>query len=414
MSALLKSVHKFRFYFLIFLFFAWLILIGIIYPLLPLTGDEAWNYLGFARYGSLFTLTHYELPNNHIFFTFIQSLFVHKKILVHFPLELRLFNCIVGATLLFLSGFIVAKITNKKFSIKLTSLAAILVFFASPLLTPYFIVGRGYLLGSLFLLIGIYLFLNKKFYASVLAFILSVWTIPSFAFAIPLIYVFDLYNDKKNRKKIFATGFLIPIISFMVYLPVIKQLISASSFGWGYNSLQVFLTLTFNSLSNLFIIPFGSLIFLTTYFLSLIIIKNEGNKKLKSFVLFLFLSNFGYVIFAVLFFSLNLSTLPFIRNGIFIPLFISFTNISAYFNAHGKQRIFLGFILVLNLTAGIYLFSKLLPFNKSTYPFFDGEQKYTSSNLTHFLNNGGEFIKNDSKDTIQIMYFSFINSVPIK
>ncbi len=412
--ALLNYLNKYRFFIYLIFLFCSLIFISIFYPLLPLTGDEAWNYLGFARYGPIFTLTHYELPNNHIFFTFIQSFFAHKKILIYFPLELRVFNCLVGALFLYLSGLIICRILKKEKSIKLLFSISMLIFFASPLLTPYFISGRGYLLGSLLLFLGINFFLKKKFYYSSIFFILSIWTIPTFILTLPLIYLASMIVDKKYRASIFISGAIIPLSSIILYSPVIKDLIHASKFGWGYNSLSLFIDLTFNSLSNLFLVPLGSLIFVVTYFFSLIIIVNKGNKKLKKFTLYLFLANSSYLLLVVFQFILGLSTLPFVRNGIFIPIFVSITISCAFLISSHKKKIFIGLILVLNLFVGFYLFTKLLPFNKNFYPFFEGEQVYTSKPLIKFLDNGGDFIYHDSKDTILIMYYSFINSVPIK
>ena len=41
--------------------------------IVPLTYDEAANYQIFSSRGYAFVLTNYSLPNNHVFFTLLQS-----------------------------------------------------------------------------------------------------------------------------------------------------------------------------------------------------------------------------------------------------------------------------------------------------------------------------------------------------
>jgi hypothetical protein len=148
-----------------------------------------------------------------------------------------------------------------------------------------------------------------------------IWTIPTFIFTLPFLYLASIFIfGKKYFKKLILSGVFILIGSFIVYLPILDQLIGASKFGWGFNgSLRLFLNDSFKSISNFSYINNGiliSILFLVTFFFSLSRIRNNiTSKELKIFVLFLFSSIISYfltIIFAV---NLNLITIPFLTSS---------------------------------------------------------------------------------------------------
>lgn len=415
----LRHLYNFRLLIYFFVVFSALIFISIVYPLIPLNGDEVRTYLDFAQHGSLFSITHYEVPNNHVFFTFLQSFFLHKKILLLIPYEIRLLNTIICLLFFAFLSYIFTTLLKKKMSLFVFLFLTLLCFFASPLLTPYFIVARGYLLGSLLLLAGAFFLSTNKFYLAAFSFILSVWTIPTFMFAVPLQYVGALLvNRRVDQKKVIISGLLVPIGSIILYFPVWKDLLGNANMGWGYESLNIFSLLTLNSVSNFSYIRFGFVIniwYLIIFIFSFFFIQKKADEALRRFVLFLLLSIAGYLIIVLLFFLLGITSLPFVRNGLFIPLFVALTILFASFMTKGKVKGMLEISLLLNILIGIFLLTNLFPMNKKPYPAFNGDQKYTSKSLIQFLTNKNvKYLSIDGNDNVLIMYYSFIYSIPIK
>jgi len=398
------------------LFFSILLLFSVFFPTFPLNGDEAWNYLGFSRFGPVYSATNYQLPNNHIFFTILQSLIVKKKILVYFPLEVRLLNCVVGAAVLSFLGYLGSNLLKKKMSVSLFLFVAVCSLFASPLVTPYLIVARGYLLGTLLLILGVYFLAVEKFYKGSVAFIFSVWTIPTFILALPIIYIICPFIFKKTEwKKICISGLAVPVGALTLYIPVVNQILENTNVGWGYGSVQKFSYLTFNSISNVYWI-FGGLawniVFLLVYFYSLIeIYKNKKFEKMRRFVMLCFAGVVSYLVAAHLMFALQLKSTPFTRNGIFIPLVIVVTIFfaSRVANSQIKKFLLVG-ILTVNMLLGLFFFLKANIHDKNyTYPVFEGEQSLNSKSLIKFFEGKDKkSIENDTTNTVQITFYSFI------
>src|SRR5262249_16185728 len=147
----------------------------------PLTSDESWNYHYVSRRGAFYALTTYELPNNHILFSALQSL-LPDRLIVAWPPIIRLLNIIYGTVFLLLAQYLLKPNLG---SVGATIGAAALVL-CNPLFTLYFFIARGYLLGSLLLLISLAIAATgRKFALSAIFAGLATLCVPTFALALP-------------------------------------------------------------------------------------------------------------------------------------------------------------------------------------------------------------------------------------
>lgn len=90
--------------------------------------------------------------------------------------------------------------------------------------------------------------------------------------------------------------------------------------------------------------------------------------------------------------------------------------IASFITKNKFERYVLRGVVLANIVIGIWLF-RLFIFHSNTvpYPVFEGEQSLLSKHLAVFLESkNAKYIKNDDIYTIQIMYYSFIYSIPIK
>lgn len=92
------------------------VLYGSLFMIIPLQGDEIFNYLELARKGLKFCLRNYVVPNNHILFTAIQSVLMSDWLLYINPHFLRLFNVVCFLFLSYLL-FKIFFISSKKWVI---------------------------------------------------------------------------------------------------------------------------------------------------------------------------------------------------------------------------------------------------------------------------------------------------------
>lgn len=391
--------------------------LSILNPLLPLSSDEAWNYLGFSRFGPIYPIFHYELPNNHVFFSILQSLTVPTFLLSYFPTATRLLNCFVGAMLFSFLYFLTNKFFKGNNLIRLGFL--LMCFFISPSVTPYFLVARGTLLGMTLLIFAIYLLSAREYYLSSFILILSGWTLPTYAYTYPIIFLSAYFlADHKDRGKIISSVVIVLVGLVLCYLPVIKIMLSQTNV-WGYSSLYAFFSENFMSISNLSYLPYGlifHIFFIVGYVISMIVLfRGKFDQGLKKIILLLnsaILSYFTTVFLLAVVRSMNE---PFLRNGIFVPLFIGITISSMMIVTKNRLfRISIFTLLALNMVAGIYLFVSRLPHrNQLPYPAYTGEQSYASKPLLQLLgkNKPKEITENLRMDPL-INYYSTIYSIP--
>ena len=117
---------------------------------LPLTYDEARNWLGFSQHGVHFVTHNYLVANNHVLYTALIALIPHS--VVHDdPLNLRVLNIAVAIVLIDLM-FVWLVREGVPW---LLSIAALLL--SGPITVIYLGVARGYLLGTLLAFLGIHL-----------------------------------------------------------------------------------------------------------------------------------------------------------------------------------------------------------------------------------------------------------------
>jgi hypothetical protein len=397
---------------IIFAWFLLLSIISIISPIIPFTGDEAANYSEFSRFGPIYPIFHYEFPNNHIFFSVIQSLLIPKLILEFLPTFPRLLNIIV-AIYFFLFLFFFTRHLSRKiiFWIFLT----IVCFFVSPLVTPYFIVARGYLLGLILLITGIYFMIENKFFISSILFILSGWTVPTYAYTLPFIYIYALYVYPNTRKKELLSAILTLMGIFICYLFIIGQMLVQVNV-WGYKSLLDFCIQTLLSITNFSYIKYG-FIFNIAYLLLLVFsvavfLREKGNNKTKEFIIFLISAVFSYLMI-IIWFSIFLHVNePFLRNGLFIPLFLTIILcLIAISTKKDKLKVLILSIIVFNILAGAYLLVVNFQQVNPKYPVFEGEQYYGNNKLLQSIKDKKyTLIPENAKNNDILKYYLLIYS----
>ena len=179
----LKSLTAFQTVFLI------LIASGILFSRIylinryPFSGDEALSYFTFINNGFLLTTSFYPEPNNHIFYNLVVMLFnpfIENPIYV-----MRLPNVILNIVLLNFGFLYLLK--KRNFT---TAILFLIITGFSFSTSIYAVQGRGYMLISLFTVVGIIsgieLVENSKsklaFVSLIVASILGIYTIPIFLF----------------------------------------------------------------------------------------------------------------------------------------------------------------------------------------------------------------------------------------
>ena len=192
--------------------------------LFPLQYDEAFSYIHLIHKGLFTSAVYYPGPNNHIFFSNIAS--VLNLILP--PLAALRLPVIIGTTLgwYFLWDWLYTKI---RFEWAL--LLASIVFFL-PLMGIYGIIGRGYSLQFLFMLIACRAILASTFQAHhrrafLISSVLGFYLIPTFLYLFVTLVVYKtgqiiLAKEKKDLFKQWAKDLgIISLITTLLYSPVI-------------------------------------------------------------------------------------------------------------------------------------------------------------------------------------------------
>ena len=160
---------------------------------LPASYDEAFTYLNYSSKNILVSASHYQSPNNHIFFSLLTNF---TSLLPLDPLiAIRLPNFFLS----FLTSFLVFGILAKRLGASASLVAAILFSFSYPI-SLYSIHARGYLLYSLFSLIGVHSLLTlvlegeSRFHWALLtlASTLGFYTIPTFFYPYGSLFLFGL------------------------------------------------------------------------------------------------------------------------------------------------------------------------------------------------------------------------------
>lgn len=401
--------------------FGW---ISIISPIIPISYDEAWNWTNVASKGHLFPIFNYPAANNHVFFSFLQSFVTPKFLLWYLPEITRLLNVFVDAFFILFVWYLFSKFFKKSSPLWLACIFLIIVF-TSPLSMPFFIIARGYLLGALLLLMGIYLLSSRKYFLTSLMFILSCWTLPTYSYCLPLIYLYALFSsNKKERIRLYLSILVVPITLFILYSPIMSGVLVQGKI-WHTGTYAQFISAIWTAFSNLYnISPF---IFINDfYFMSYIVsiavlMRKNTDTATKRFFTLLTFSILSYIIVVGIFSWLGIATPPFLRVSLFIPLFGAITIFfaSIVVKQHGL-KVFLVLMLLLNTSVGFYFFITKLPFQrKNPYPILVDylvPLDFPISSKERILLQQGKISELDltfGLDDSVLYYFSQIYHVPV-
>jgi len=189
--------------------------------------DEAFSWLFFASQGSFVTLTHYPVPNNHIFYNLCSlfwSNFIGDEILA-----MRLTSIIAFWILLLLIFYYFLKTTNFQ-----TALFALMLVGLGFSQSVFAVQGRGYMLVALCFFVALwslqtYLNNQNKGYLVffTLACVIGFWTIPVFLYVFVSLYAYLIFAvwRKTIPKKVFIdffkAGLIIGGIVYLCYCPVL-------------------------------------------------------------------------------------------------------------------------------------------------------------------------------------------------
>lgn len=192
---------------------------------LPMTYDEAHNWLMFATAG-IGHITHtYPVPDNQVLFTVLQS-FLPASWVWHDPLTLRLVNIVIAIVLVNLMYYwlVQARVPRA------VALAGLLL--TGPTAVLYFGVARGYLLGTTLAFVGIHILAGRQ-RRSVVAvasagvlFALAVYTVPTFAFGMVGIAV--VLSWYRRLRDVLVWGVTAVVVAVVLYSPILHQLLSLS------------------------------------------------------------------------------------------------------------------------------------------------------------------------------------------
>ena len=272
----------------------------------PMTYDEAWTWLWVARRGPWYALSSYEVPNNHTLFSIVESLLPVAAVRA-FPALIRVPNLVVAAFV----TLVLARLSPKPRWLW-TSLALA----SSPLLTIYVFLARGYLMGSLYVLLaGVAIDRGHDGLAGVCAG-LAAATVPTFIFVVPgfvLLLVRRRAGKWLGAGVRFGTACVLSALLF--YWP---KLATVASMGHRYGShwplswvardtLGVLGANTWLSFALLAVVAWG------------LSRKQCSNSDVAKLLVAGCVSYVGTVALLVTFHAMRV---PYMRNGTFLPLFL--------------------------------------------------------------------------------------------
>jgi hypothetical protein len=206
----------------------------------PLIYDEAWNYLALSNRYIFYPLVRYKVPNNHIFFTFAQSVLVPDFLVRVNPHFLRIPNLLYAGAAVLLSYHVLVRRGGVR--IAPFAGAVLAVALVSPLATTYLFVARGYLLGTVLLLAGCYYLSRPPARYPFTGWLLVVgaaWTIPTFGYTLPGLFALHLMRLWSEGRRFEWRRDPLPrvvAILVVVYLPAAHEIVgwtSGASATWG-------------------------------------------------------------------------------------------------------------------------------------------------------------------------------------
>lgn len=172
--------------------------------LLPLTYDEAWNYLNLSAHGVRPVLGSYPVPNNHVLFTALQALLLNG-LPNWWPPLLRLPNLLYLGALLGVTAAILERGGHAR---SVAVWLAVAVIFAAPIPALYAFVARGYLLGLLFVALAVLAAMEERLFRAALLMALAAWCVPTFAYWWPAFALLPLAGQGIRRLRAWKTATL--------------------------------------------------------------------------------------------------------------------------------------------------------------------------------------------------------------
>ncbi len=352
--------------------------------IVPLTYDEAANYQLFSSHGYAFVLTNYSLPNNHVLFTFLQSLLPGSMVDAA-PRCLRIINSITTAALTLVLSRVMQRtidasgVLPTKYRALLGTAASIGVLFASPLFIIYLFIARGYLLGSVILFGSSLLAIKASRFSPHLLGIgvaLAAWCVPTFAFAAPglaLAIFLTAHGSVASRfAKTVLSGVVCSAVLGLVYFPIIGQMQEQSDkwtkplpfggFTWSHLGLATSLASSWA----------GALLLISTLVAVAFGLYRKGPTSLLRLALAMTAAALSFYLVAEVLNATGLCPAPFLRNALFIPPFIWTALFVAALACANKPLTAAAFAILL-ANAGINLsefYSSFIRGDPNTFPTF--------------------------------------------
>jgi hypothetical protein len=196
---------------------------------LPITFDEAHNWLTLSRRGVGYVVRHYPAANNHVLFTALQSL-LPASLVNSDPLNLRLINIAVAIALVTLMFHWLVR-EGVPWPAALVGLLL-----GGPLTVLYLGVARGYLLGTLLAFLGLHMLAveRRRTPAALTAGVLlalAVYTVPTFALGVLGVVVLLGWHRRWVDAMVFGTA--AGVLALLLYLPILHSVVRA---GQGHPS----------------------------------------------------------------------------------------------------------------------------------------------------------------------------------
>lgn len=189
----------------------------------PITYDEAYTYIIFAKPTLGTSIIDYTVPNNHILFSFIESIIIR---IPYFDLTWRVRMPVVFFSIL---TWLIAFHFIKKYLSENAAFITIALSSVSAIIIQYSFFARGYCLALFFFVIGFYMVTNiicegnrkRDWYVYAMSSILGLYTIPTFAYVFVALNVILLYFNYKEIKKQFFYDSWIIVITLLLYMPIL-------------------------------------------------------------------------------------------------------------------------------------------------------------------------------------------------
>lgn len=205
--------------------------------------DEVYSFAHFVLVRFETTLFNYTVPNNHVFFNFVQQILsrlINCRELTQFPENAYFFRLLQGLIALF-TGYYSMLIIKRFFNLQNSFLVFVVLFTTIPFMN-FSLQLRGYNMCSLFLIMTIYHTLafieskhkhNRNFIIIFSA--LLIYTIPSniymLASIITPLAILSIYNIgfQKNRNYVYLISIILICagitVATILYIPILKPIL---------------------------------------------------------------------------------------------------------------------------------------------------------------------------------------------